>query len=85
MDEKFADKIRDCVFVEGKEIGAAKDSILLRMPVVRDGVRADAIVRLDVQCYVHPTDGSNLIDILVDSFTAPRTLDDVRQGWRVDG
>ena len=71
MDSNFSDKIRDCLFVSAEDINAEKDYILLRLSIEREGVKVDAIVRLDVQCYVHPLDGSSLFEILSDSEITP--------------
>ena len=84
MDNNFVEKIKDSMFVSTEDIASSRDYIILRLGLVEiDGVKADAIVRLDVQCYVHPSDGSNLVRIIADSEgKLPRNFAQLKlEGW----
>ena len=78
MDSKFSEKIVDVKFISSKTLDAPNDYIILRVRVGGSGVRADAIVRLDVKAYVHPSDGTDLLQILTDD-SLPRTIEEVHE------
>ena len=77
MDSKFSEKIVDVKFIGSKTIDKPKDHIVLRVRIQGEGVRADAVVPLEVTSYVHPSDGTDLLQILADD-SLPRTIEKVR-------
>ena len=82
MDAKFMEKIVDVQFLRGDLADTGADAVLLRMRTrTKNGVRVDAVVRLDVIFYVHPDDGSELVKIMGDH-TLPKTIKEIEtQGF----
>ena len=77
MDAKFIEKIVDVKLLRGDLADTGLDSVLLRLRTrTKDDVRVDAVVRLDVIFYVHPDDGSDLVEIMGEH-TLPKTMREI--------
>lgn len=82
MDTKFIEKIVDVQFLRGDLADTGLDAVLLRLRTkTKNNLRVDAVVRLDVVSYVHPDDGSDLIEI-IGEHTLPKTIREIEaQGF----
>ncbi len=67
--------IKDIKFISAKQLDMDKDVILLRIPIALPEGSVDAVVRLDVQCYVMSDMPDDLLDILVKS-DLPKRIDE---------
>lgn len=69
--------IKDIKFISAEQIDATKDIIVLRIPVKDgDGREADAIVRLDVQCYVDTDKEGDLLSLVAKNGSLPKLFND---------
>ena len=69
--------VKDIRFIHAKQLGTDKDMIILRIPISIDDERqADALVRLDVQCYVDTDSEGDLLELLAKGGLLPRRFDE---------
>lgn len=69
--------IKDVKFIAAEQINGTKDLIVLRITIrADDGREADALVRLDVQCYVDTNSEGDLLELMARNGPLPRQFGD---------